>query len=173
MENIIWVVLLCAVLALLFAAWKTSAVSKADAGTERMKEIAGNISDGARAFLFAEYKILVIFVAVLFVLIGLFITWLTAGCFLIGAVLSSSDLAEASSWAKAAGMPPVRPADCTSLASLSWLCMLAQPVKAALKVNTHSRRGRKCARVFIFFLVERCTGCQKALQPPPHATSQS
>ena len=74
MENIIWVVLLCAVLALLFAAWQTSAVSKADAGTERMKEIAGNISDGARAFLFAEYKILVIFVAVLFVLIGLFIT---------------------------------------------------------------------------------------------------
>ena len=71
MENIIWVVLLCAVLALLFAAWKTSAVSKADAGTERMKEIAGNISDGARAFLFAEYKILVIFVAVLFVLIPL------------------------------------------------------------------------------------------------------
>ena len=70
MENIIWVVLLCAVLALLFAAWKTSVVSKADAGTERMKEIAGNISDGARAFLFAEYKILVIFVAVLFVLIG-------------------------------------------------------------------------------------------------------
>ena len=88
MENIIWVVLLCAVLALLFAAWKTSVVSKADAGTERMKEIAGNISDGARAFLFAEYKILVIFVAVLFVLIGLFITWLTAVCFLIGAVFS-------------------------------------------------------------------------------------
>ena len=75
--------MLCAVLALLFAAWKTSVVSKADAGTERMKEIAGNISDGARAFLFAEYKILVIFAAVLFVLIGLFITWLTAGCFLV------------------------------------------------------------------------------------------
>ena len=88
MENIIWVALLCAVLALLFAAWKTSAVSKADAGTERMKEIAGNISDGARAFLFAEYKILVVFVAILFVLIGLFISWLTAVCFLVGAVFS-------------------------------------------------------------------------------------
>ena len=88
MENIIWVALLCAVLALLFAAWKTSVVSKADAGTERMKEIAGNISDGARAFLFAEYKILVIFVAVLFVLIGLFISWLTAICFLVGTVFS-------------------------------------------------------------------------------------
>ncbi len=88
MENIIWVALLCAVLALLFAAWKTSTVSKADAGTERMKEIAGNISDGARAFLFAEYKILVVFVAILFVLIGLFISWLTAVCFLVGAVFS-------------------------------------------------------------------------------------
>ena len=88
MENIIWVALLCAVLALLFAAWKTSTVSKADAGTERMKEIAGNISDGARAFLFAEYKILVVFVAILFVLIGLFISWLTAICFLVGAVFS-------------------------------------------------------------------------------------
>ena len=88
MENMIWVALLCAVLALLFAAWKTSTVSKADAGTERMKEIAGNISDGARAFLFAEYKILVVFVAILFVLIGLFISWLTAVCFLVGAVFS-------------------------------------------------------------------------------------
>ena len=55
MENIIWVALVCAVLALVFAAWKTSVVSKADAGTERMREIAESISDGARAFLFAEY----------------------------------------------------------------------------------------------------------------------
>ena len=37
-----------------------------------MKEIAGAIKEGAQAFLFAEYKILVIFVVVLFVLIGLF-----------------------------------------------------------------------------------------------------
>ena len=35
-----------------------------------MKEIAGAIAEGARAFLTAEYKILVIFVVVLFVLIG-------------------------------------------------------------------------------------------------------
>ena len=64
MENSSWVARVCAVLALVFAAWKTSVVSKADAGTERMREIAESISDGARAFLFAEYKILVIFVAV-------------------------------------------------------------------------------------------------------------
>ncbi|MBR3640891.1 MAG: sodium/proton-translocating pyrophosphatase, partial [Oscillibacter sp.] len=88
MEKIIWAAPVLAVLALLFAAWKTASVSKAPAGTDRMKEIAGAISDGARAFLFAEYKILVIFVAVLLVLIGCFISWKTALCFLIGAVFS-------------------------------------------------------------------------------------
>jgi K(+)-stimulated pyrophosphate-energized sodium pump len=42
-----------AVVALLFAAYKTAFVSKADAGTERMREIAASINEGARAFLFA------------------------------------------------------------------------------------------------------------------------
>ena len=88
MENLIWLAPVLAVIALLFAAVKTAKVSKADAGNARMKEIAGSIAEGARAFLFAEYKILVIFVAVLFILIGLFISWLTAVCFLVGAVFS-------------------------------------------------------------------------------------
>ena len=35
-----------------------------------MKEIASAISEGARAFLTAEYKILIVFVIVLFLLIG-------------------------------------------------------------------------------------------------------
>ena len=77
-----------AVLALLFAFVKSASVAKQEEGTDRMKEIAAAISEGARAFLFAEYKILVIFVAVLFVAIGLGISWLTAICFLVGAVFS-------------------------------------------------------------------------------------
>ena len=88
MDNLIWAAPVLAILALVFAAAKTSMVSKAEAGTDRMKEIAGSISEGAHAFLFAEYKILVIFVAVLFVLIGLFISWKTAVCFLVGAAFS-------------------------------------------------------------------------------------
>ena len=47
-----------AVVALLFAAYKTAFVSKADAGTERMREISASINEGARAFLFAEYRLL-------------------------------------------------------------------------------------------------------------------
>ena len=88
MDNLIWAAPVLAILALVFAAAKTSMVSKAEAGTDRMKEIAGSISEGAHAFLFAEYKILVIFVAVLFVLIGFFISWKTALCFLVGAAFS-------------------------------------------------------------------------------------
>ncbi|MBQ3988904.1 MAG: sodium-translocating pyrophosphatase, partial [Ruminococcus sp.] len=78
-----------AVIALLFAAYKTVYVSKADAGTERMREIAAAINDGARAFLFAEYRILVIFIVVLFLLIGFAMhSWITAVCFLCGAIFS-------------------------------------------------------------------------------------
>ena len=85
MDNLIWAAPVLAILALVFAA---SMVSKAEAGTDRMKEIANSISEGAHAFLFAEYKILVIFVAALFVLIGFFISWKTALCFLVGAAFS-------------------------------------------------------------------------------------
>lgn len=77
-----------AVLALVFALIKASSVSKQEEGTDRMKEIASAISEGARAFLFAEYKILVIFVIVLFAAIGFGIGWETAICFLVGAIFS-------------------------------------------------------------------------------------
>ena len=88
MENLIWVAPVLAIAALLFAAYKTAVVSKADAGNNRMKEIAQFINEGARAFLFSEYKILVVFGIVLFVLIGAFISWVTAICFLVGAAFS-------------------------------------------------------------------------------------
>ncbi|MBE6914500.1 MAG: sodium-translocating pyrophosphatase [Ruminococcaceae bacterium] len=88
MENLIWLAPVFAVIALIFAAVKTAKVSKADPGNDRMKEISGSIAEGARAFLFAEYKILIFFVIVLFLLIGFFISWMTAVCFLVGALFS-------------------------------------------------------------------------------------
>ena len=89
MNNYMYLVPIAAVIALLFAAYLAGKVGKQDAGTDRMKEIAGAIAEGARAFLMAEYKILVIFVVVLFVLIGFGITWVTAVCFVIGALFST------------------------------------------------------------------------------------
>ena len=90
MNNYMYLVPVAAVIALLFAAYLAAKVSRKDAGTERMKEIAGAIADGARAFLTAEYKILIVFVVVLFVLIGLGVgNWVTAVCFVVGALFST------------------------------------------------------------------------------------
>ena len=90
MNNYMYLVPVAAVIALLFAAYLAAKVSKQDAGTERMKEIAGAIAEGARAFLTAEYKILIVFVVVLFVLIGLGVgNWVTAVCFVVGALFST------------------------------------------------------------------------------------
>ena len=58
------------VIALLFAVYLSRKVSAQDAGTERMKEIAAFIHEGAQAFLMAEYRILVVFVVILFVGVG-------------------------------------------------------------------------------------------------------
>ena len=90
MNNYMYLVPVAAVIALLFAAYLAAKVSKQDAGTERMKEIAGAIAEGARAFLTAEYKILIVFVVVLFVLIGIGVgSWVTAICFVVGALFST------------------------------------------------------------------------------------
>ena len=76
-------------IALLFAAALSRKVSAQDAGTDRMKEIAAFIHEGVQAFLMAEYKILVVFVAVLFIGVGLGISWITAVAFLVGAASST------------------------------------------------------------------------------------
>ena len=88
MEILTWLIPLLAVCALLFAAYKASYVSKAAPGNERMQEISAAIAEGADAFLKSEYKILVIFIAVLLVLIAIFIGIGTALCFVLGAFCS-------------------------------------------------------------------------------------
>ena len=86
--NLMYVAVICALIGLVFAFVLTKRVNSVDAGTDRMKEIASAIAEGARAFLFAEYKILAIFIVVLFVVLCFLRNPLTAVCFLCGAVLS-------------------------------------------------------------------------------------
>ncbi|MBQ0135825.1 MAG: sodium-translocating pyrophosphatase [Oscillospiraceae bacterium] len=89
MAKFLFLVPVAGVLALLFAAFLALRVNKADAGNDRMKEIAGSIHEGALAFLTAEYKILVVFVAVLFLIIGFGLkSWVMAACFVAGALFS-------------------------------------------------------------------------------------
>jgi K(+)-stimulated pyrophosphate-energized sodium pump len=64
MEMLIYLVPAIAILALIYSAFLTARISKQEAGTDRMKEIAGFIATGAMSFLKAEYKILAIFVVI-------------------------------------------------------------------------------------------------------------
>ena len=90
MNSIIIIVPILAVVALLFALIMANSVKKEEVGTDKMKEISEAIREGAGAFLASEYKILVIFVIVLFFVLGLALgNWIEAVCFVIGAVFSS------------------------------------------------------------------------------------
>ena len=89
MRNLIYLAPAIGVIALVFAGIKAVSISKKDAGTERMKEISSSIAEGARAFLFSEYKVLIVFVLVLCVILGFGIDWLTAACFVVGALFST------------------------------------------------------------------------------------
>lgn len=75
--------------ALLFAFFTAKRIDKISSGTPRMQQIAAAISDGARAFLNAQYKILAVFAAAVFLGIGFGLrNWITAVCFFVGAGFS-------------------------------------------------------------------------------------
>ena len=63
-------------------------ISSLPEGSDKMKEIASAIHEGAMVFLQREYRIIGIFVAVVFVLLGLFISWTTAVAYIAGAFCS-------------------------------------------------------------------------------------
>ncbi len=85
MHVLIYLVPLLAIAALAFAAYKANYVSKMAPGSSRMQEISSAIAEGASAFLKSEYKILAVFILVLFILIAVFINLATALCFVAGA----------------------------------------------------------------------------------------
>jgi len=63
-------------------------VKKQPNGNETMRDLEDMIHKGAMAFLKREYSILVIFIACVFILLGVGIDWLTAVAFLTGAACS-------------------------------------------------------------------------------------
>ena len=90
MEKMILSVPVIGLIGLLFAIFLRLHVIKQDPGNDRMREIADAIAEGARAFMTSEYRVLIIFVAVLFVVIGFGTrSWTTAVCFLVGSAFST------------------------------------------------------------------------------------
>lgn len=70
MENLLYYLPIFGVLGIIFVLWKSAWVNKQDAGSDKMKKIAGHIAEGAMAFLKAEYKILAVFVLCVAILLG-------------------------------------------------------------------------------------------------------
>lgn len=96
MDKLIYLVPAMGIIGLLYTFVKFNWVSKQDAGNERMKEISTYISEGAMAFLKAEWKILGYFVVIVGILLAVMATsnphshWLIAAAFVVGAVFSAT-----------------------------------------------------------------------------------
>ncbi|MEY3367236.1 MAG: hypothetical protein RI973_391 [Bacteroidota bacterium] len=94
-ENLTLIIPVLGVLGLIYTFWKTAWVSKQDPGNERMQRIAAAITEGAMAFLRAEYKILAIFVVVVALLLAYSgsmeaeSSWLVGVSFVVGAFCSA------------------------------------------------------------------------------------
>jgi K(+)-stimulated pyrophosphate-energized sodium pump len=86
----LWLIVLCGVLAIIYAIWATASVLRADPGSARMQEIAAAVREGAQAYLRRQYTTIAIVGVVIFVIVGYFLGWLVGVGFAVGAILSGA-----------------------------------------------------------------------------------
>jgi len=86
----LWLIVLCGVLAVLYAVWAIRSVLAADPGSPRMQEIAAAVREGAQAYLKRQYTTIGVVGVVIFLLLAYFLGFTVAIGFLIGAVLSGA-----------------------------------------------------------------------------------
>ncbi|MES9025344.1 sodium-translocating pyrophosphatase [Stenotrophomonas sp. BSUC-16] len=80
----------CAILAILFGIVSARWILRQPTGNARMIAIATAIQEGARAYLNRQYLTIGVAGVVLFVLVGVFLSWYTAIGFAVGAMLSGA-----------------------------------------------------------------------------------
>ncbi len=90
MSSAIWLIIFCGALSIVYGIWATKSVLAADAGNQRMQEIAGAIQEGAQAYLTRQYTTIAIAGAVIFVLVAWLLGIKVAIGFAIGAILSGA-----------------------------------------------------------------------------------
>jgi K(+)-stimulated pyrophosphate-energized sodium pump len=88
--TMLYVVIACGLLSIVYAIWATQSVMAADQGNARMQEIAGAIREGAQAYLARQYTTIAIVGVVVFLLAWWLLSVAAAIGFLIGAVLSGA-----------------------------------------------------------------------------------
>ena len=85
----LWAIIACGALSIVYGIWAIRSVMAADAGTQRMQEIAAAVAEGAQAYLRRQYLTIAAVGVAIFVLLGFLLGWLVAIGFAIGAVLSA------------------------------------------------------------------------------------
>ncbi len=86
----LYLIILCGLLSIAYGVWAINSVMAADAGNERMREIAGAIQEGAQAYLTRQYTTIGIAGVVIFAIVAWLLGLTVAVGFAIGAVLSAA-----------------------------------------------------------------------------------
>jgi K(+)-stimulated pyrophosphate-energized sodium pump len=90
MNAILGLVIAAGALAVLYGILQTSALMRAPTGTDRMREIAAAIQEGAQAYLRRQYMTIAMVGVVVLIALSFLIGWRAGLGFLIGAVLSGA-----------------------------------------------------------------------------------
>ena len=89
LTQVMYIGMAAGIISLLAAFYYSKKVEHYEINIPKVQEITAAIREGAMAFLTAEYKILIVFVVVVAVALGAFISVPTAGAFILGAVTSA------------------------------------------------------------------------------------
>ncbi len=83
-------IILCGLLSIAYGIYTISSLMSADAGSQRMQEISGAVREGAQAYLRRQYITIAGVGVVVFIGLGLLLSWTVAAGFAIGAILSGA-----------------------------------------------------------------------------------
>ncbi len=90
MSAVIWVIIACGLLAIVYGIWASQSVMAASAGNDRMQEIAKAIQEGANAYLRRQYITISIVGILIFALVMWLMSLTVAIGFAVGAILSGA-----------------------------------------------------------------------------------